>query len=88
MSIYIDLQQTDLSLATLQRYLQMGEELILTDTQRPIAKIVYLEKVFNNYEDTMNELRQIISQPAKCQLLPPRLNTETFCFNRAKANER
>jgi antitoxin (DNA-binding transcriptional repressor) of toxin-antitoxin stability system len=88
MSIYIDLQQTDLSLATLQRYLQMGEELILTDTQRPIAKIVSLEKAFKNYEDTMNELRQIISQPAKCQLLPPRLNTETFCFNRVEANER
>lgn len=88
MSIYIDLQQTDLSLATLQRYLQMGEELILTDTQRPIAKIVSLEKAFKNYDDTMNELRQIISQPAQCQLLPPWLNTETFCFNRAEANER
>ncbi len=88
MSIYIDLQQTDLSLVALQRYLQTGEELILTNTQRPIAKIVSLEKAFKNYDDVMNELRQIISQPAKYQLLPPRLNTGTFCFNRAEANER
>jgi antitoxin (DNA-binding transcriptional repressor) of toxin-antitoxin stability system len=66
MSIYIDLQQTDLSLATLQRYLQTGEELILTNTQRPIAKIVSLEKAFKNYDEVMNKLRQIISQPAKC----------------------
>ena len=78
MSIYIALQQTDLSLVALQRYLQTGEELILTDTQRPIAKIVSLEKAFKNYDDVMNELRQIISQPAKCQWLPLRLNTETL----------
>jgi hypothetical protein len=43
MSTYIDLHQNDLLLSLLQQYLLTGEELILTDTQQPIAKVTFFQ---------------------------------------------
>jgi len=44
MSLYVDLHQNSLSLSLLQQYLRTTKELIITDIQKPIAKIVALEK--------------------------------------------
>jgi antitoxin (DNA-binding transcriptional repressor) of toxin-antitoxin stability system len=44
MSLYVDLHQNPLSLSLLQQYLKTTKELIITDIQKPIAKIVALEK--------------------------------------------
>ena len=44
MSFYVDLHQNPLSLSLLQQYLRTTKELIITDIQKPIAKIVALEK--------------------------------------------
>ena len=41
MSLYVDLHQNDLSLTSLRQYLPLGEDLILTDTQRPVAKVIF-----------------------------------------------
>ncbi len=43
MSVYVDLHQNPLSLSLLQQYLRTTKELIITDIQKPIAKIVALE---------------------------------------------
>jgi antitoxin (DNA-binding transcriptional repressor) of toxin-antitoxin stability system len=88
MSVYVDLHQKDLSLSLLQQYLQKGEDLILTDTQKPLAKIISLIKPSINQDDMIVQLREIIRQPAKAQLQAATLNTNGFCFNREQANER
>ncbi|MEK8015248.1 MAG: hypothetical protein VSS75_000165 [Candidatus Parabeggiatoa sp.] len=88
MSMYIDLHQQDLSLSLLKHYLQKEGELILTETQKPLAKIISLVKPTQNGDDMRDQLRQILSQPAKHQLQAVTLNTKGFCFNREEANER
>jgi antitoxin (DNA-binding transcriptional repressor) of toxin-antitoxin stability system len=63
MSLYVDLHQNPLSLSLLQQYLETTKELIITDIQKPIAKIVALEKKAEIEEPlTLEQIQQLVLQ--------------------------
>ncbi|MCK5523302.1 MAG: hypothetical protein KAI83_09230 [Thiomargarita sp.] len=62
MSLYVDLHQNSLSLSLLQQYLRTTKELIITDIQKPIAKIVALEKKAETEPLTLEQIQQLVLQ--------------------------
>jgi len=62
MSLYVDLHQNPLSLSLLQQYLRTTKELIITDIQKPIAKIVALEKKVETEPLTLEQIQQLVLQ--------------------------
>ena len=62
MSLYVDLHQNPLSLSSLQQYLRTTEELILTDLQKPIAKIVAFSKKAETESLTLEQIQQLVLQ--------------------------
>ncbi len=62
MSLYVDLHQNSLSLSLLQQYLRTTKKIIITDIQKPIAKIVALEKKAETEPLTLEQIQQLVLQ--------------------------